>query len=74
MRRCKKKRRLKVRCYAARLIDLCGYLDSFSVETMGDKIGVNKLNEIILNSISNSWYKQAYVQGFDCESILFKNQ
>ena len=20
----------------------------------------------------NSWYKQVYVQGFDCESILFK--
>ena len=23
--------------------------------------------------MSNSWYKQGYVQGFDCETISFKN-
>ena len=34
---------------------------------MTDKIGV-----ILLNSIPNSWYKQTYVKGFDCESITFK--
>ena len=36
------------------------------------KIGVTEINKILLNSTPNSWYKQAYVQGFDCESILFK--
>ena len=39
---------------------------------MADKIGVTELNEILLNSMPNSWYKQAYVQGFDCEYILYK--
>ena len=35
---------------------------------MSDKIGVTELNEIILNSMLNSWYKQ----GFHCGSISFK--
>ena len=39
---------------------------------MTDKIGVTELNEILLNSTPNSWYKQTYVQGFDFESISFK--
>ena len=29
-------------------------------------------NESLLNSIPNGWIKQAYVQGFDCETITFK--
>ena len=32
-----------------------------------------ELNENLLNSMPNSWIKQAYVQGFDSESITFKN-
>ena len=40
---------------------------------MDDKIGVTELNEILLNSMPNSWYKQAYVQVFYCESIYSKN-
>ena len=39
---------------------------------MTDKIGATKLNEILLNSMLNSWSKQACVQAFDCESITFK--
>ena len=58
--------------YAARLIYLNQYL-AFPVETMTDKIGVNELNEILLNSMPNRWSKQSYVQGFDWESISFKN-
>ena len=30
------------------------------------------MNEILVHSFFNSWYKQAYVQGFDCKSISFK--
>ena len=63
---------LTVRCYAARLIDINDCLASFPGETLNDKIGVTKLNEILLNSIPRSWSRQAYVQGFDCESITFK--
>ena len=36
------------------------------------KIGVTKLNYILLNIMPNIWSKQAYVQGFDCEYITFK--
>ena len=39
---------------------------------MADKMGVTELNEILLNSMPNSWSKQAYIQGFDCETICFK--
>ena len=67
----KKMHSLKVMRYAARLIDLNEYSDSFPQATIADKIGVTELNEIILNSIRNSWSKQAYVQGFDCNPIFF---
>ena len=56
----------------AHLIDLNKYLASFPGATLADKIDVTEFNEIILNRTPNSWSKQAYVQGFDCESILFK--
>ena len=62
---------LKVRIYAARLIDLNEYLASFLGAAVYDKIGITELNYILLNSISNSWYKQAYVQGFYYKSIYF---
>ena len=67
-----KTRGLKVRRYAAPLIDLHDYLAFFHGDTLSNKIDVTEFNEIILNIIPNSWYKQAYVQGFGCESILFK--
>ena len=55
-----------------RLIDLNVYLASFLGATFSDKVGVTKLNENVLNSTPNISSKQAYVQGFDCEYILFK--
>ena len=74
MHRCVKKTlRLKVKCYAARLIDLNEHLYYFTGATMADRIGVTELNEIVLNSKPNSWSKQAYFQGFYCKSISFKN-
>ena len=65
-------RSLNVRRYEVRLIDLNEYLTSFPGATLNDKIGVTEIKEILLNSMPNSWYKQAYVQGFYCESITFK--
>ena len=35
------------------------------------KLVIYKLNEIILNSMPNGWSKQAFVQGFDPETITF---
>ena len=67
-----KPRALTVRRYAERLIDINEYLDSFPGETLNDDIRETELNEIFLNSMPNGWYKQAYVQGFDCESTTFK--
>ena len=39
---------------------------------MTDKIRVVEINEILQNSMPNSWSKQAYVKGFHCEYITFK--
>ena len=58
-----------MRLYAANLIDLNEYLASFPGDTTADNIGVTEQNEIIFNSMPNSWSKQEYVQSFDCESI-----
>ena len=68
-RRVKKPLSLTVRRYAAHLIDLKEYLASFWGATLTDNIGVTELNEILLNSMPNSWSIQAYVQVFDCEYI-----
>ena len=73
MGRClKNTRSLKVRRYAAPLIDLNEHLSSFPGATMAEKMGVTDLNKILLNSIPNSWSKQDYIQGFDCDTISFK--
>ena len=47
-------------------------MDSFPRANTTDKFGVVKLNEILLNSMPNSWSNQAYVQRFDYEYIPFK--
>ena len=57
----KKIRSLTVRRYLALLIDLDEYLASFPGSTLTDEIGVTKLNETHLNSIPDSWSKQAYL-------------
>ena len=67
-----KMRSLKVRCYAARLIDLLEYLAYFPGATLSDKMDVTKLKEIIFNSMRNSWSKQDYVQVFYYESIFLR--
>ena len=64
---------LKVRSYIACLIDPNEYLDSFPGEKMTDKIGMMELHKILLNNMTNSWSKQAHVQVFDWESIIFLN-
>ena len=68
----RKPRGWKLRRYTAIFIELNGYLYSFPREKLTDKIAVMELNETLLNSMPNSWSKQAYVQGFDCEFITFK--
>ena len=68
----KKQTALTVRRDAPRLIDINEYLESFLGTTLNDKTGVTELKEILLNSMTNRWYRQAYVQGFDCKSITFK--
>ena len=63
---------LKVRRYAAQLIDLNEYLAYFPGATIADKMGLTELYEILFNSMPHSWSKQAHVQGFDCETIYFQ--
>ena len=54
-----------------RLVYLTGYLAYFTGETMAGKMGATELNEILLNSMPNSWSKQLYVKDVDCETISF---
>ena len=68
----KKPRGLKVRHYVACLVDLNEYLALFPGDNLSDKIGITKLNKFLLNIMPNSWYKKAYLQGFDCETIFLK--
>ena len=49
------------------------YFASFPGATTTDKIGVTEINEILLKSMPNSWSKQAYFQGFYCDSIYLKS-
>ena len=65
----KKPRALTVRHYAARLIDINEYLESFPGATLNDKIRVTELKQILLNNMTNNWSKQAYIQGFDYAHI-----
>ena len=39
---------------------------------MSYKFGLTKLNDNFLNSMSNSWSKQAYLQGFEYKYITLK--
>ena len=64
---------LTVRHYGANLIELKEYLVSFPGANLTDKIGVTESNKRLLKSVPTRWSNQAYVQGFECEYINFKN-
>ena len=63
---------LKIRHYAARMIDLNEYLAAFPGAKASDFCCVTELDEILLKSMSTIWIKQVYVQRFDCGSIDLK--
>ena len=48
---------LNGRSYTTNLIDLNKYLDSFPGATLSGKVGITEFNEILLNSMPNSWSK-----------------
>ena len=68
----RKLRVLKVRRYAVCMIDLNKYLAVLPGAKASDKICETDLN-YFFNRMPNRWIKQAYVRGFDCESITKKN-
>ena len=57
----------------ARLIDLNEQLDLLPGSKLTETNGMMEIKEIFLNSMPNSCINQAYVQGFYCNSITFKN-
>ena len=63
---------LKVIPYSARLIDINKFLAVFPGAKASYKICVTEINKLLLNRMLNIWSKQAYVQGFDSESMIFK--
>ena len=54
------------------MINLNEYLAEFPGSKASDKIGDTELNETLLNVMPNVCNKQAYVQGFDCETFPFE--
>ena len=63
----RKPRGFKLRHYEECFIDLNDYLALFPGATFSEKMAQPSM----LNSMSNSWFKQSYVQGFYYEAILF---
>ena len=68
----KKSRSQKLRRNLARFVDLNKCFASFPGGDLADKIDVTELDDIFINTMTNIWSKQAYVQGFDWKYILFK--
>ena len=64
---------LKVRCYAAHMVEPNEYMTEFLIEKSNLKIGEIKLNGITFNSVTNVWIKQSYVQCFDSEKLHKKS-
>ena len=65
-------RGLKLGRYSSCMIDLKKYLVLLPGANISDYMCMTELNENLLNSMPNSWSKQAYVQVFYCEYITFK--
>ena len=57
---------LRFRRYSNHMINLNEYLSDFPGEKASEKSGETEFNDFFLNSIPNSWNKQAHVKGFDC--------
>ena len=62
-----------IRRYDSCVIDINEYVTVFPRGNLYDIIGEMELNEIMLNSMQKNWIKHTYIQGFDCETITFKN-
>ena len=69
--RMREPRGLKAMFYDSFVIDINEYFAVFHKAKVSDKICEMELNEKLLNSMPNIWIRQAYVQGFVCESIIF---
>ena len=63
---------LKVKCYNAIMIDIKEYLAVFHGAKTSENCFDTELREILLKSTPDSWRRQAYVHGFDCEYITLK--
>ena len=63
----------KVRRCAARMIDINKYLAVLPGEKESDFFCDTESIDMFFNSTPNSWSRQAYVQGFYCESNIKKN-
>ena len=64
---------LKVRGYASCMIYLNKYLSVLPGEKANEKKFVMGFNEIFFNIMPNRWNRQAYIQGFYCETITLKS-
>ena len=49
------------------------YPTLFPGSSVSKKMATEELNKILLQSLSNEWTKQAYLQGWDLEVIIYKD-
>ena len=54
------------------MVDINEYFTVFPGGKASDNLFLDRNKKTILNSITNGCSKQAYVQGFYCETIQFK--
>ena len=62
-------RKLKVRCYTARMFNINKYVSVLPQGKIIEKVCRIEFNEVMLNSIPNLWSKKDYVQGFNWETM-----
>ena len=55
------------------MVDINEYLSDLSVTKASEKLCETELNKTLLRGVPNVWSNQAYVQGFYCKTVAFKD-
>ena len=58
---------------SAQLTELNNYLPRFPGSRNSKKMGLEELNEILLQSVPSSWARQAYIWGWDFKGRTYKD-
>ena len=67
-----KPRELPFKWFVAHFTELDNYLPLFTGLSASKNIPPEELNNILLHTIPNDWKKQAYLQGWDFDTKVYK--